>query len=268
MNLLSYYFFDYKYNIDNFTSDLFSIPHIIFIILSLILVPTICILLRKTDHNKILIFLKIFSIVMVVLELTKIFWESYWDISTGRGFNYGGILPLYTCSLFIYCLLFSAWGKGKPKDFSLTYIGTISMLSGLIGLIQCNGLNWYPFWTFGAFYSMFFHLSMFAVGTFILVTGYKKLEWKDIIFGWIPMLFLALAALPANYEYGADYMQIYEGSGIPLFSTLSDKLASVNLRWIFSLIMLAAYMILSGVVVCIYKLIQYLINKKQFKYSK
>lgn len=249
MEFLGYHFFDYKYNIENFSSDLFSVPHIIFIVLAFVLVPVVCFLLRKADHKKINIFLKAFSIFVLLFEITKIVWESYWDISTGRGFNYGGLLPLYTCSLFIYCLLFGAWGKGKAKDYSLAYVGTISMLSGAIGIVQCNGLNWYPFWTFGAFYSLFFHFSMFAVGMFILVTGYKKLDWVDIVRAWIPMAILALLAIPASYEYGADYMQIREGSGIPLFSTLADKLASINFRWVFSIIMLFAYMILSTVVV-------------------
>ena len=147
-------------------------------------------------------------------------------------------------------MLFAAWGKGKAKDYSLAFLSTICMISGAIGVVRCNGLNWYPFWTFGAFYSMFFHLSMFAIGVFILVTGYKKLGWIDIVRGWIPMAILAIAAIPASYEYSADYMQIREGSGIPLFSTLADKLASINLRWVFSVIMLFAYMILSTVAVC------------------
>lgn len=255
---MNYHFFDYKYNIQNFTSDLFSVPHIIFIILAFIAVPTVSILLRKISHKKIDVFLKVFSIILVVLEITKITWESYWDISTGRGFNTGGILPLYTCSLFIYTLLFAAWGKGKAKDYSLAFITTISLISGAIGIVQCNGLNYYPFWTFGAFYSMFFHLSMFATGVFLLFTGYKKLNWFDMIKAWIPMAILSIIASPVNYQYGADYMQIYEGSGIPLFSTLADELAAANLRPLFTIIMLVTYIPLSAVIIAPAKLIVYI----------
>ena len=68
---MNYHFFDYKYNIENFQSDLFSVPHIIFIVLSFLLVPTISILSRKINHKKIDKFIKIFSIAWVVLEIVK-----------------------------------------------------------------------------------------------------------------------------------------------------------------------------------------------------
>ena len=265
---MNYSFFDYKYNIENFSSDLFSIPHIIFIILAFIAVPTVSILLRKVNHKRIEKFLKIFSICILVLEITKIIWESYWDISTGRGFNKGGILPLYTCSLFIYTMLFAAWGKGKAKDYSLAFITTISLISGAIGVVQCNGLNYYPFWTFGAFYSMFFHLSMFATGVFLLFTGYRKLQWIDMIKAWIPMAILSIIASPVNYEYGADYMQIYEGSGIPLFSTLADILAAADVRFIFTIIMLVTYIPLSAVIIAPLKLIEHIKIKRVNKNDK
>ena len=94
--LLLYKFFDYKYNIEGFTSDLFGIQHIVYIILAFVSVITLAIVFRNASHKKVDIFLKILSILMVVFEITKISWESYWDISTGRGFNYAGLLPLYT----------------------------------------------------------------------------------------------------------------------------------------------------------------------------
>lgn len=266
-NMLAYKFFDYKYNIPNFTSDLYSTAHLVYIALAVVSVIVFAIIFRNAKHKNIDIFLKVLSIVMVVLEITKICWESYWDISTGHGFNYGGILPLYTCSLFIYCLLFGAWGKkgSAAREYSLSFIATISLVSGAIGIVQCNGLNWYPFWTFGAFYSLIFHYLMFATGVLVLATKFKKLEWADIVKGWVPMAILAIAAIPASYEYGADYMQIREGSGIPLFSNLAEVLASANLRWIFSIIMLVSYMILSTVVVSSCKLIEHISAKRQSK---
>lgn len=263
---MNYHFFDYKYNIENFSSDLFSTPHIVFIILTFISVFVGSFLLRKINHDKISKFLKIFSIIFAVFEITKITWESYWDISTGRGFNVGGLIPVYTCSLFIYTMLLAAWSKKKiVKDCSLAFLTTIGLLSGAIGVIQCNGLNYYPFWTFGAFYSLFFHFSMLAVGVFLLFTGYKKLEWIDMIKAWIPMVILSFAAIPINYVFQADYMQIYSGSGVPLFSTLADKLASANLRWIFTIIMMLVYIPFAGIVVSVAKLVYFIINKAKSK---
>ncbi len=259
---LLYHFFDYKGFITGFDSDLFGVEHIIYIILAYISVVLLGIFLRNVNHKKFNTFLKVLSICVLVLEITKITWESYFDITTGRGFNYGGILPLYTCSLFIYTLLIAAWSKGKAREVSLSFLATISMLSGAIGVVQCNGLNWYPFWTFGAWYSLIFHYLMFVVGVLILTTRTKVLKWKDIVISWIPMVILSVIASPANYAYGADYMQIYEGSGVPLFSSLAEVMAAANLRPLFTIIMLSAYMILSAVVVSFCKLIEYIMAKK------
>ena len=260
---MNYGFFDYKYNIQGFSSDLFSTAHIIYIFAVIVFSIAFGIIARRTSHKKIDVFIKVLSIVTLVLEITKITWESYYDITTGRGFNYFGLLPLYTCSLFIYTLLIAAWGKGKVKDASLSFLTTICMMSGAIGVVYCNGLNYYPFWTFGAFYSLFFHSSMFFTGFFLIATGYKKLDWKDVYIGWFPMVALAIVAIPVNYIIKSDYMQVYEGSGVPLKSDLSKILAGVGLRFVFSILMLASYMLLSVIVIGVYKIICAVINKKQ-----
>ena len=252
---MNYNFFDYKYNIKGFSSDLFSLPHIIYIIVMTIFAFAFAIAIRKTSHKKIDLFIKIMSIVMVLLETIKISWESYYDITTGHGFNWIGLLPLYTCSLFIYTMLLGGWAKGKVREASLSYVATISMLSGFIGMIYCNGLNYYPFWTFGAFYSLFFHFFMFFTGLIVLFTQYKRLSWKDVVVGWIPMLFLAVVAIPVNYALGADYMLIYSAGGVPLMQDLAKVLAEAGLRWLFTAIMLPSYMVMSALVIAITKLV-------------
>lgn len=246
-------FFDYKYAFEGFTSDLFSPSHIVFIILVYLLSFTVSYLLRNAKREKITVFLKVLSIIMVIHEVSKISWESYYDITTGRGFNKEGLLPVYTCSLFIYTLLAAAWGRGRARECSLSFITTIGLLYGAIGVVYCNGLNFYPFWTFGAFYSLLFHSTMFATGVFLLVTGYKKLEWKDVFRGFIPIVLLALIAIPINYTYGADYMLLYSGGGVPFYEDLAARLAEKNLRFVYTWIMLLTHLPLAAIVVAIYK---------------
>ena len=257
-----YKFFDYKYNISGFDSDLFSANHIIYIILGVIAATVVGIFSHKFDMKKFGIYLKIVTIFVILFEIAKISWESYYDITTGRGFNKDGLIPVYTCSLFIYTMILQSFGKGKIKDYSLSFLTTISMVSGLIGMIYCNGLNYYPFWTFGAFHSLIFHFLMFSTGLLMLTSGYKKLEWKDIYRGWVPMVILAFFAIPMNYEYGGDYMQLSRASGVPLYEDLAKTMSAHNLKWLFSMFMLVSYMILSSLVVSIYKLVIFLKNKK------
>ena len=259
--MLKYHFFDYKYNIEGFTTDLFSTTHIVFIVLAILSVIAIGIFAHKFDKKKITWFLRGLAIFVTLLEASKIIWESYYDVTTGRGFNAGGILPFYSCSLLIYCLWFGAWGKGKPREIALTWLGTIGLCCGLIGTIYTNGLNWYPFWTYGAWDSILFHYNLLMVGVLLLASGYVKLRWKDILLAVVPMVLLSVIASPLNYYYGADYMQIYSGDGVPLMNGLASYLDGKNLRPLFTIIMLASYLILSGLVVGIYKLIGFIKGK-------
>lgn len=246
-----------------FDSDLFGTTHIVFIVLAYVLTFLLSYLFRKAKHNRIDIGLKILSIVSVVFEVTKITWESYFDIKTGAGFNWGGLLPIYTCSLFIYTLVLAAWTRGKVRDYCLSFLGTIGLLYGAIGVVYCNGLNFYPFWTFGAFYSLFFHTAMFATGVFLLVTGYKKLNWIDSLRAMAPILLLALVAIPVNHFLHSDYMLIYSGSGVPLYEDLAAWLASKGLRFVYTIIMLLTHIPLALVVIAVYKGIAWLAGRKK-----
>ncbi|MBO4838709.1 MAG: YwaF family protein [Lachnospiraceae bacterium] len=193
--------------------------------------------------------LKIQAVITPVLELVKIGWESYYDITTGRGFNAEGLLPLYTCSLLIYLLPLAAWGKGRARDCALAFLTTIGMLFGAVGVIYCNGLNFYPFWTFGAFYSLYFHTSMFLTGVVLLASGTVRPEWKNVRLSFIPVVVLAVIAVPVDYALSTDYMLLYSGSGVPLYEGLAARLAEKGLRQVYTLIMLLTHLPLAALVV-------------------
>lgn len=258
-------FFNYKgyFREQGFDSDLFGTAHIVFIVLAYVLTFLLSYLFRKARRRRIDTGLKILSIVMVVLEITKITWESYFDIKSGAGFNWIGLLPIYTCSLFIYTLVPAAWGRGRVREYCLSFITTISLLYGAIGVVYCNGLNFYPFWTFGAFYSLFFHTTMFATGVFLLMTGYVRLRWIDALRTMLPILLLSAAAIPVNHLLGSDYMLLYSGSGVPLYENLAARLASMGLRFVYTVIMLLTHIPLALAVIAIYKGIAAIAGRKK-----
>lgn len=265
MILVHYRFFDYKYHISGFESDLFSTPHLIYIGLVFVLGFLVSWLLRKTSHKKIDLLLKVLFVFSTLLEVAKISWESYYDITTGRGFNSFGLLPIYTCSLFIYTLGFAGFGKGSVKRYALAFLTTIGLLYGGIGVIYCNGLNFYPFWTFGAFYSLYFHSAMFVTGVFLLMTQYYRLNWSDALRTMVPILLLCLAAIPVNHMLGSDYMLIYSGSGVPFYEDLAGKLAAKGLRFVYTIIMILTHIPLAAIVIAVYKLIRFGSNRYERK---
>lgn len=265
MNWLLYKFFDHKSvaRAEGFESDLFSTAHIVFVISIIIITIIGALVLKNVNDKKTKLTLRILSIFMVVFEATKIIWETYYDLTIGDGVFNTGIIPLYTCSLFIYTLLIVAWTKkgSMINDACLSYLTTINLLAGLIGMIQCNGLNYYPFWTFGAFYSLFFHSIMFVTGVTLLTTRYKVLESKDIIKSWLVFVAFAIIVIPVNYVLHEDFMQIYSAGGVPYLEDLGTKMAEANLRPLFTLLMIGLYIIFPSLIVGVYKLGESLTKK-------
>lgn len=267
--LSSYGFFDYKEYIDYHGEDYFSLAHIILMIIATILLISLTILLRKTKEKNVKIFLKIISIFMPCLEMFKIIWETYYDIKLGHGFNYGGLLPLYTCSMFMYVLPFAAFAKNeKIQNVAYAFLTTISIFGGLTNFYLLPILHSYPIWTCAVFISLFYHFMMSFTGLFLLATKTYTLKLKDIVVGWIPVLIFSLIVLPISYYlqnkgYYPDYMLIMHGDGAPLLPKMSSFFINHNMQLIYSIIVIVGYMLISLLIVSIYKLIMLLFKKKK-----
>ena len=87
----------------------------------LVMIIVISILLRKTKRETKYNIYKFLSIFMTIFEIIKITYSTYFDLKNGFPFNWGGMLPLYTCSMILYFLPFVAWGKGKARDYSIAF---------------------------------------------------------------------------------------------------------------------------------------------------
>ncbi len=265
----SYGFFDYKGYIDYNGEDYFSVSHIILMIVLTFLLIALTILLRKTKKRNIKIFLRTVSILMICLEIIKISWETYFDMKFGRGFNYGGLLPLYTCSLFMYVLPFVAFSKNeKVQNVAYAFLTTISIFGGLTNFYLLQILHTYPLFTYATFASVFYHFMMSFTGLLLLSTKIYTLKTIDIVNGWIPVLIFSLIVLPINYYlqskgFYPDYMLLMYGNGAPLLPQMSSFFINHNLQLIYSFIVIIGYMLISLLVVSIYKLIMLLFKKKK-----
>lgn len=260
-----YGFFDYKYDLVGFESDIYSINHIIFLIMALVSIGFVSYFVRGAKKRNVEIFIRVLAIFVTILEVSKVSWESYFDITRGGNFNFFGIAPIYTCSLLIYCSLIAGFAKGKIRDICLSWLCTIGMMTGLITLFYPTGLNWYPVLTFGGMHTLLFHYGLLLCAVVCLASGYKKLQWKDIFISMIPMFALALIAIPVDYVIKSDYMQLYSASGVPILNDLATLLASHGMRFIFTILMFFAYMILSSIVVAPYQLISLLKTRTKTK---
>lgn len=215
------------------------------------------VLLRKTKKERLFTIYKVLAIFMPILEISKIAFSTYFDLKAGEHFNLGGILPLYTCSMLLYFLPFVAWGKGWIKKSSMAFFASIGMVAGLTNFIYLSAAGWYPIFTFGGLYSVFFHAAIVFVGMSLLITGNYTPSFKSIIEGMIPVLIFSAFVIPANFiiksipEYFyVDYMLLMDANGF--VPAISNFFIENHIQLLFSLLMLfVVYPLATAIIVLI-----------------
>ena len=264
-------FFKYKDDFIGFTPDTYGLAHIILLIVTFSLLITMLFVIRKRSEAWMTNFLKVMSVLVLVGEIVYEIWEGVECTKHGHPFNFTGGLPLYTCSIYIYCLLIAGWAKGKAKEISLAFLVTIGLLAGATGVFTVNGFKFYPIFTYGALYSYFFHYFMFFVALAIIVSNYYKITLKTVLLSFIPIVIMSIIVIPVDYILKTDYMLLYAGDGAPLMPTIANALASHGLRGIYTAIMLLFYIPLSllmvGIILGIKALIGLITKKNKNKES-
>ena len=236
-----YHFFDYKYLIPGYSGQDYDGPgRWIYLGVSLFLVIVLTILFFKASHNAIRNYLRVLGIGLIAFYLTKTIWESYYDIATGQGFN-TGILPFDTCSLIMYCAVLAGFSKGKIGEASAAWLATGGMVGGISNLLFLRALNYYPFFTFGAFYSMIWHFLMVFTAVLLFASGYVEARLRTVILGSIVHFAFSLVVIPLDYIFQWDFMLYYNAGGVPLIKGLGEQWAKQNLHFLTTLTMMAVY---------------------------
>ena len=261
----NYNFFDYKYNIQGYTGeDYGSIAQYIYLFVSIILLIILLYLLRKSSKEKVLKIIRVIGIFMIIFYLVKTTWESFYDIKYTGSFN-TGLLPFDTCSIIMLACLLSGFTKGKIKELSDSWLITGSIVGGIATMLYLNAFKYYPFFSFGAFYSMIWHFLMVFIGLLLIVTNYIPLKYETVLKGYLFHLIISLIVIPIDFIYNFDFMLYLNLGGIPIFEDIASKCTEMNLTYLNPLIMLILYFVSFNIIyfisLCINKLINLYINK-------
>ncbi len=237
----NYNFFDYKYNISGYNGqDFGSIMQYLYLVISIILIITLLIIFRKSSKDKIIKITRVIGIFLIIFYLGKTIWESIYDIKLNGSFN-TGLLPFDTCSIIMYAALLAGFTKGKIQELSLCWLATGGIVGGLSTMVVLNAFKYYPFFSFGAFYSMIWHFLMVFLGLLIIVTKTIDLKYSMVIKGFIFHLLISLIIIPIDYIYDFDFMLYHYMGSIPFFEDIGSKLIANNLAILNPLIMLILY---------------------------
>ncbi len=205
---------------------LFNAEHIIFLVLVTfvggIFLP---LLLRKAEEKtirKILIGLWIFALVIDIIK-----WGSIWvdDIVNHEEFSVGGQLPLHFCSMFLYVMPFMLFCKNqKVKTAVANFICTVSMLMGYMAMYLSTWMmNNFSLFSFPGMHTMLYHAVLFIVPMIMLITGYYKPKWKDMLGGMAVFGIIAVIMIIFDNIFTVDYMYLYDESSLGTFHFISQN---------------------------------------------
>ena len=247
----NYHFFDYKYNIIGYTGqDYGGTAQYLYLIISCILLILLLYFLRKSSNDKVLKIIRFTSLFLVFFYLFKTTWESIYDIKLSGSFN-TGLLPFDTCSIIMYAGLIAGFCKGKIKKYAECWLVTGGIVGGLATMFFLNAFKFYPFLSFGAFYSMIWHFLMVFLGLLLIKTNYVEMKYSTVIYGFIFHFIISLIVIPIDFIYDFDFMLYLKLGGVPFFENIASDLISMNLGFLNPIIMLVLYLISFSIIFAI-----------------
>ena len=236
-----YNFFDYKYNIEGYNGqDYGGFAQYLYLIISIILLIFLLFPLRKSSREKVLKITKGASIFLVLFYITKTTWESIYDIKYSGSFN-TGLLPFDSCSIIMLAGIISSFSKGKIKEYSDSWISSGCVVGGIATMLYLNAFKYYPFFSFGAFYSMIWHFLMVFLGLLFIVTNYVCINYKTILKGFIFHFLISLIVIPIDFIFDFDFMMYKYLGGIPIFESVATTFIEKGLVFLNPLLMLSLY---------------------------
>ena len=185
---------------------------------------------------------------LVGLEVAKILWETFCGASVW--FEWGGILPLYPCSIFLYAMPLAIWGKGTVRYMGCGYVCSLGLLGGAINFVYpANILSNYSCLSFAGFHTFFYHGAIVFCALVMLVSGYHRYtrvtRARQLLLPAIPALAVSLVANAVNFSpIDSDYMFFKLNSFFfaPLGRITPDWLSVVLVYGIYLLIHALPYL--------------------------
>ncbi len=203
---------------------LFTWSHFGLLAFFLLVATLFYVLTKKWSKQKMLIFFKVFSLVLVAMEIFKIFW----NIATyGQGIEtLNSFIPLYYCSIFLYAFVALAWGKGRLQQMSYAWLIYGGIIAGISFLsYPSSSLLDYPFYHFLSIHSMLFHTTIVLVGLLVLRHKFyvpKKEDFGDFVLFSLPFMLLAFII---NKTVGTNLMFLEAPLAIAPFAWLNEQSA-------------------------------------------
>lgn len=236
-----YGFFDYKYNIPGYTGqDHGGLAQYLYLAISVVLLVALTVALRKTPRERVRRIIGVLGIFLTALYIGKTTWESYYDITLSGAFN-TGLLPFDTCSLIMPAGILAGFGRGRIQRMAACWIATGGMVGGIGTMLFLNAFYYYPFFSFGALYSMLWHFLMVLMGLLVLVTTPSPLRFSLVTDGYLFHFVASFFVIPIDFIFDFDFMLYRHLGSVPFFEGIASRLTEQGLSFLNPVLMLVLY---------------------------
>ncbi len=203
-------------------AGMFTKTHILALLITLLLIHIILKKAKNITWEKVLRLTKVLAIFITILEGIKITYAL-----KGGNTNLDAWFPLSFCSLFIYSLWFSGFGKGKIQKLGLSFISIGALTGGFSFLIfPTTSLMSYPITHYLCLYSIFFHSCMVILS--ILYLKVSPYPWSKNLKNNYYFLFTVAATISiiSNTITGSNLMILREPYNIPvnIIQVINEKI--------------------------------------------
>ncbi len=202
----------------------YGLFHIVFVIVSLILIAAVCWLLRKSSDRT-------FRFIMlgtgIVLLLSEIYKQLYFYFAAGvEGYDWF-IFPFQLCSVPMYVsIIVGVMKKNKVRDALCEYLASIGFLGGIMAYAEPSGMLNEHYFTL--IHSCIWHALLIFIALYILVTdnacgsirNYKK---AVSVVGVVILMATALNIIfKSKQDFNMCYISPFYNTPLAVFSSLDN----------------------------------------------
>lgn len=190
---------------------MFTLGHILSFVVCMILMVTLLYVSYKKDNLNIKKITKIVAIVLAVLEALKIVYHVYYSY-----LKLEQIIPLSYCSLFIYALFMSGFGKGKVEKIGNSFITGGCIVAGSAFLIfPTTSLMLHPLFHALSIHSMLYHTTMVFFGILFFMKKVERVSINNFIYYSIFTISFLILAIILNLSFDGNLMFIQKPMNMP-----------------------------------------------------
>ena len=249
----------------------YGLFHILFMIISLAIMITVCYLMRKSSE-------KTFRIVLLsvglLLFLGEIYKQLYYYYTIGvEGYDWD-IFPFQLCSVPMYIsIIVGCMKKNKVRDILCEYLVSIGFLGGIMAYLEPSGILHGDL--FKLIHSTVWHALLIFIALYILFTKnacgiIKNYKGALIILGFVVLTATMLNVIFYSKHtngFNMCYISPFRNTPLAVFSSFDlffESHLGFYIGRIISILIYIIALILGGFVVYIISyFIKYLISKKQ-----